>query len=1137
MASKTIRGLTVEIGGDTKKLSEALKAPEKQIKSLSAELTDINKLLRFDPSNTDALTQKTELLSKAIASCADKLDILRLTEQKMASMESRTEKEEEQYRALQREIMETESKISNYQKQLNGTYTALDKLGAATGEAKDAIQKMKDEAEEAKTTQQRWAESMAEVNTNTSKLSKELNDINKHLKDDANNTELLVQKKQALAEMVQECAEKLLLLKEREIEVQAAMERGEDMGAEYRELRREIMDADDALNKFTRELSETDSKLLRMANGLDEAANEADDMGDKAKDAAKDVDNLGDKADQTDGKVSGLQLAAEKANSGFTTMKAVVADLISEALQELVELLKEAAVYMAQTGMEFGGTMSKVEALIDPTERTAENMAKLTDLAMDMGAKTKFSANESAEAMTYLAQAGWGVEQIMAGLPGVMNLAATDGIELSQAAEITAQAINALGYEAQDASKFADILAVTSAATCTDVEEMGYAFQYVGPVAGALGFEMDELAVAIGAMADAGITGQKAGTSLRSLFTNMAKPTDAMASAMEQYGISLTDASGNMLPLTDIMGNLRDVFSGLTEEQKTNLAATLAGKTGMAGLLSIVNTSDEDFAALTESIGNSTGAAEEMATIMQDNLAGDVEKLGGAFETLSVKIMQDFDGALRQGAQAITQFLDGQISMQELLVQLTDAFAQMGTKFKEYLPTLQQMGSDLLIWIVNGITAGLPALMTAATNLVANFCTFLAQNAPTIVNVAGSLLTSFVQGIFNFIPTVIEGAAKIVASLAQGITQNTSNFVSKALDLLDGFADKLTSALPKLITAGMDFILNMVKGLVQALPEFIQRAPEIISKFANLINDNVPILLKKGAMIIWEIIKGVVSAIPELIKNAPKIIAAIVDVWEAFNWLSLGKKAIDLLGKGIKGMVGFIKNCGTSIKDGIVNVIKKLPSTLKTWGKNAIDDFGGAIKSGLGNAKTAITTVKDGIINVAKGIPSKMLEIGKNLVKGLWNGISDMAGWIVNKVMGWGSALLEALRKIFKEHSPSRATMESGKNLVLGLAEGLDDNAKVAVKAAENLAADVLDGASMDGLSLERNLQQQSMKHAMSVTTTADAQLLSTMKELLVAVKKGQVLTLDGKALVGGTVNAYDTALGQRRMLAARGAI
>lgn len=1130
MASKTIRGLTVEINGDTKKLSEALKAPEKQLKSLTSELTDINKLLRFDPSNTDALTQKTELLSKAIASCADKLDILRLTEQKMAAMTERTEKEEEQYRALQREIMETESKIGNYTKQLNGAYAALDKLGEATDEAKTAIQRMKDEAEEAKTTQQRWAESMAEVNTQSSKLSKELNDINKRLKDDANNTELLVQKKQALAEMVQECAEKLLLLKEREVEVQAAMERGEDMGAEYRELRREIMDADDALDSFTRELAETDSKLLRMANGLDEAAEEADDMGDKSKTASKQVDELGDKVKDAGDKAS-------HAGGGFTVFKGAIADLLADGLREMVECLKELGKYMAQTGIDFGQTMSKVEALIDPAERTTENLDALTQKAMEMGAKTKFSANESAQAFTYLAQAGWDTEQMLAGIDGVMALAATDGIELAQAAEITAQAINALGYEAEDASTFADLLAVTSAATCTNVEEMGYAFQYVGPVAGALGFEMDDLAIAIGAMADAGITGQKAGTSLRSLFTNMAKPTAAMSAAMEEYGISLTDASGSMLPLTDIMDNLRTVFSGLTEEQKTNLAATLAGKTGMAGLLSIVNAAPEDYEDLTNAIGNSKDAAGEMAAVMQDNLAGDIEKLGGAFETLSVKIMQGFDEPLRQATQAITAFLDGEMTMKELLVELTDAVAQMGQKFREYLPTLVQVGKDLLVYLVNGIVAGLPALMTAATDLVANLCTFIAQNASTIMNVAGSLLTSFVQGIFNFIPTLITGAAEIVASLAKGIQGNTSSFVSKALDLLDGFADKLTSALPKLIKSGMDFILNMVKGLMQALPEFIQRAPEIISKFANLINDNVPTLLSKGVAIIWEIIKGIVKAIPDLIANAPKIIAAIVDVWEAFNWLSLGKKAIELLGKGVKAMVGFVKSAGTSIKDGVVNAIKNLPDNLMNLGQKAANGLGNAIKAGVSNAKTAAKAIFDGVVNTFKTLPSKMLEIGKNLVEGLWNGISDMAGWIVNKVMGFGSSVLEAIRGVFQEHSPSRATALSGKNLVLGLAEGIDDNAKEAIKSAESLAANVLDGASMDGLALERSLHDRTIKHAMSVTTAADSSMLSKLDKILTAIEKGQIITLDGKALVGGTVGAYDTALGQRRLLAARGAV
>ena len=1001
MASKTIRGLTIEIGGDTKKLSESLKGPEKQLKSLQSELKDLNGLLKFDPSNTDALRQKTELLSKAIKACADKLEELYVFEKKMASMESRTEKEEEQYRALQREIMETESKMGNFERQLRGAETALEKFGSEA----------------------------------------------------------------------------------------------------------------------------------------DEAHRDVDELGDEADEAARDVDDLGDKSDKAEDEVGALGRASEKAQGGFTTLKAVIADLISEALQELVELLKEASVYMLQTGMDFEQTMSKVEALIDPTERTAENMDKLTQKAMEMGAKTKFSANESAEAFTYLAQAGWGTEEMLAGIDGVMALAATDGVELATAAEITAQAINALGYEAGDASRFADILAKTSAATVTNVEDMGYAFQYVGPVAGALGFKMDDLAVAIGAMADAGITGEKAGTSLRSLFTNLAKPTDAMAAAMEEYGISLTDANGNMLPLMNVMKQLRNTFKGLTEEQQAELAATLAGKTGMAGLLSIVNMGQDDFIELSNSIRSSEGAAEDMAAIMQDNLAGDVEKLGGAFDTLAVKITDKFNGSLRDGVQAITAFLDGEASMYETLSALGDALSQAIDSFKSYLPQLQQMGRELISFLINGLVSGLPELMSKATQLVTDFCSYIAKAAPNLVNIAGSLITSFVEGIFNFIPALITGAAEIVGSLARGIGENAQNFVSKGLDLLDGFADKLTEAFPKLVENGMNFIKNLVTGLMQALPEFIARAPEIISKFANLINDNFPTILAKGVGIIWELIKGIIKAIPTLVANIPKIIKAIVDVWEAFNWLSLGKKAIQWMGDGIKSLWGWLKGIGSSTVTNITNIIKALPGKLKTFGKNAIDDLGGAIRNGWSTIRSGATSLFNSIVNFFKDLPGKMLSIGKDLVKGLWNGISDMTGWVIGKIQGFGESVLDGIKNFFGIKSPSREFAKIGMYLDQGLAEGLMDYADDPIKAAQEMASSVLDGASMDGLSLERDLQQRAMKTALSVTTVADHSMLGKLDKILTAIEKGQVIALDSKQLVGGTATAYDNALGQRRLLAARGAL
>lgn len=1165
MASKTIKGLTVEIDGKVDGLGKALQSVEKQSRNLSKELTDINRLLKFDPSNVEGLTQKKENLARAIDACAEKLRILEDAEKQVRVQFEKGEVAEEQYNALKREIALTTAKLEGFEKQLKGTYKALDKMGETSEDVVTAIKEMDEATEAAKSDSEKLAESLAEVEEETDKLTKELKEIDKLLKDNGDSTEMLTQKQTVLREVIESLVAELQLLIQKQAELQRQFNETGEGADQIREVERAIYETRTEMSKYLESLEDACDKLDELEREADEAAEDLDDLGDEADDAAAEVDDLGDalddanaeidnlgdsaddaadelddlddKADDAGDETEDLGKKAEKAGDGFTVLKGAISNLISEALQELVELLKEASKYMVQTGMDFEYTMDKVQALLDPTERTTENMAELTEKAMEMGAKTKFSALESAEAMTYLAQAGWKTEDIMAGLDGVMNLAATDGVDLATAAEITAQAINALGYEATDASKFADILAVTAAETCTDVTEMGYAFEYIGPVAGALGFEMEDLAIAIGAMANSGLEGEKAGTALRSLLTNMAKPTDAMAEAMDEYGISLTDANGNMLPLVDILYQLRGAFEGLSEEQKAELAATLAGKTGMAGLLAIVNQSPEEFRKLSDAIFGAGGAAQEMADIMQDNLTGDVEKLGGAFDTLSIMLTDKFNGALREGVQALTAFLDGEATLAETLPRLGGALSQAMEVFRGFLPQLRQMGVDLLNYLVNGLVTGLPILMQKATELVANFCSTIAANAGRIMEVAGSLLTSFVEGIFNFIPTLITGAAEIVGSLARGISENAQNFVSKGLDLLDGFADKLTVALPKLIENGMAFIKNLVVGLMRALPEFISRAPEIISKFANLINDNFPKILKKGVEIIWELIKGIVKAIPTLVKNIPKIIKAIVDVWEAFNWLNLGKTALRAVGNGIKSLWGWLKGIGSSTMNTITTAIKSLPTRLFTLAKQGVGNLGQALRNGWSVIKSAASSLLNSTVNFFKTLPSKLLQVGKDLVKGLWNGISDMTGWVINKIEGFGESVLGGIKRFFGIESPSKEFAKIGRYLDQGLAKGLLDYADDPVKAAQEMATSVLDGASVDGLSLERDMQRRTTQHAMSVTTVADSSMLSKLDKILTAIERGQVIALDGKQLVGGTATAYDSALGQRRMLAARGAL
>ena len=281
--------------------------------------------------------------------------------------------------------------------------------------------------------------------------------------------------------------------------------------------------------------------------------------------------------------------------------------------------------------------MSKVQAL---SNATSDEMDALTKKAKEMGAATKFSGTESAEAFTYMAQAGWGVQDMLDGIGGIMSLAAADGLDLASVTDIVSNAVTAFGLKATDVQRFADVMAVASSATNTDVYNLGEAFKYVAPVAGAMKYSVEDVSLALGIMSNNAIKGSMAGTSLKTALANMAAPTDSMAGVMSKYNISLTDTQGNMKTLRGVLDNIRTGLGGLSEAEQTAAASTLFGKEAMAGMLAIINTSEEDYKKLAEQIDNSSGAADKMADIMQDNLKGAFEELGGAAENTKISWME-----------------------------------------------------------------------------------------------------------------------------------------------------------------------------------------------------------------------------------------------------------------------------------------------------------------------------------------------------------------------------------------------------------------------------------------------------------------------------------------------------------------
>lgn len=310
------------------------------------------------------------------------------------------------------------------------------------------------------------------------------------------------------------------------------------------------------------------------------------------------------------------------------------------------------AGYAIKVGSNFEEGMSKVSAI---SGAVGTDLEKLTEKAKEMGAKTKFSATEAASAFEYMAMAGWKTQDMLDGIEGVMNLAAASGESLASVSDIVTDALTAFGMSASESGHFADVLAKASSNSNTNVGMMGETFKYVAPVAGALGFSVDDCAVAIGLMANSGIKASQAGTALRQIFTRLVKPTKTMYGAMDKLGISLTDSAGNTKSLDTLMCELRNSFAGLTEAEKANYAATLAGQEGMSGFLAIVNASDADFNALKSAISNADGAAQDMAETMQNNLKGSVTILGSALEGFGIQVYERMQGPLKKAVDEGTE--------------------------------------------------------------------------------------------------------------------------------------------------------------------------------------------------------------------------------------------------------------------------------------------------------------------------------------------------------------------------------------------------------------------------------------------------------------------------------------------------
>lgn len=523
------------------------------------------------------------------------------------------------------------------------------------------------------------------------------------------------------------------------------------------------------------------------------------------KSAYNDLKVFGDKSATAEQKVKGLSSAFKTTGSILT--KNVTVPLVGVGAM---------AVKVAS---DFESGMSEVQAI---SGATGKQLNDLKDKAIEMGAKTKFSATESADAFKYMAMAGWDTEAMLAGIEGVMNLASASGEDLATTSDIVTDSLTAFGMKADETQRFVDVLARASSRSNTNVAMMGETFKYVAPVAGSLGYSVEDTAVAIGLMANSGIKGSQAGTALRSMFTRLVKPVGEAKEAVEELGINITNTDGTMKPLSQTMEELRTIFGGLTESEKAQYASMLAGQEGMSGLLAIVNASEEDFKKLTEEINNSTGATKEMSDIMMNNTAGAITLLKSALESAGIIIGEQLTPYIRQLAEWITGLVERFNSLSE---EQQEQVTKWGLILASIGPILLIVSNliNVFMSLKNTFT-----LVKTGLDLLSSAGGFTALLNP-ISLVVGAIL-GLVAVVINLWNTNEEFRNKVI-EIWNNLKTSISNFVSGIKQILDdlglNFEDvkkailftwkSLCNSLSPLITGAMDIVVKVIDGALDTI--------------------------------------------------------------------------------------------------------------------------------------------------------------------------------------------------------------------------------------------------------------------------------------------------------------------------------
>lgn len=890
------------------------------------------------------------------------------------------------------------------------------------------------------------------VNTSIRSTQSALKDVNRLLKLDPSNTELLSQKQRLLKDAIAATKEKLDSLKVAQEQAKQQLENGELGQDKYDALQREIVETEEELRRLQQEAATTNTALSK-------------------------IDVAGQKMETVGNSIAG----AGKKMMGVTTVIGGV------------------GVAAVKTAADFDSAMSQVAAV---SGATGKDFDALRNKAREMGAKTKFSATEAAEAMNYMAMAGWKTEDMLDGIEGVMNLAAASGEDLATTSDIVTDALTAFGLSAKDSGHFADILAAASSNANTNVSMMGETFKYCAPIAGALGFSAEDTAEAIGLMANAGIKSSQAGTALRTIMNNLAGDVKISGKAIGDVTIAITNADGSMRDLSDILADCRSAFGNLTESEKAQAAESLVGKNAMSGFLALMNAGQGDIDKLSSAIDNCDGSAEKMAMTMQDNLAGQLTILKSQLQELAISFGDILMPAIRSIVSKLQGFVDKLNGMDEgtkrtivtiallvasigpLLVIIGTAISKIGVAMQGFVKLANgisklkiaiQGGTGVLGKLgaaLGGISAPVLAVVAVIAVLVAAFVHLWKTNEGFRDAIIGTwnrikdTISGFCQGIvdrlnalgFQFtdivdvLKTAWDGFCQILAPIFEGVFNNIANILSTVTGVITGILDvfigiftgnwsqawtgvkEIFSSIWNGISSFFTNILNVIKGVADVVLGWFGTSWNEVWTNIKTFFEGIWNSIATFFTTIWETLKNVVTvgimAIGSILSAAFDIITLpfrfiwenckeiIISVWDAIKSkvttvIHAVASVISTVMNAIKTVFSTVWNAIKTVVTTVVNAIKSVVTTVFNAIKNTATTVWNAIKTAVTTPVNAIKSTVTTVFNSVKSTVSSIFNGIKSTATSVWNGIKSAITTPIEAAKNKVKSVVDAIKGFF----------------------------------------------------------------------------------------------------------------------------